>query len=227
MATTIMPLRGVHRLLNGLHLAMPALSSISPLSRNMNGQSHYDSSLRLYDSSASSASFASSAAKMSQTEKKWRQCGAKERFEAQKNRMRSQLENRDKRFFASSSSSSDDDTHNDFKPIDHPSPSDVRSTISKDVSENKVFVYMKGVPAAPMCGFSMTVCRILDFYGATYGSRNVLDDPDIRQGIKEFTSWPTIPQVFIDGEFVGGCDIMISMHEEGELASALGVQKES
>ena len=145
----------------------------------------------------------------------------------------------------------------------------MRSTIESDVSKNKVFVYMKGVPAAPMCGFSMTVCRwgfthfsgdappmapsslpfvlhmltladasarlentharahahrILDYYGAEYGSRNVLEDEDIRQGIKDFTSWPTIPQVFIDGEFVGGCDIMINMHEEGELAAALGVE---
>merc|ERR1712178_330223 len=121
-------------------------------------------------------------------------------------------------------SSAADDTHNDFKPITHGEPADVKTTIEKDVSENKVFVYMKGVPEAPQCGFSMTVCRILDFYGAKYGSRNVLADQDIREGIKNYTSWPTIPQVFIDGEFVGGCDIMISMHEEGELASALGVK---
>ena len=65
------------------------------------------------------------------------------------------------------------------------------------------------------------VHRLLDHYGAEYGSRDVLSDPDIRDGIKAYTEWPTIPQVFIDGEFVGGCDIMMSMHEEGELAAAL------
>lgn len=72
-----------------------------------------------------------------------------------------------------------------------------------------------------MCGFSSMAVRILDAYGVQYGSRNVLADPDVRDGIKQYTSWPTIPQVFIGGEFVGGSDILLSMHQSGELKDAL------
>ena len=94
---------------------------------------------------------------------------------------------------------------------------DAASVITRDVAEHKVFVYMKGVPDMPQCGFSNMVCRVLDAYGIRYGSRNVLEDPEIRQGIKDFTEWPTIPQVFMDGEFVGGSDILMEMHQNGEL----------
>ena len=79
----------------------------------------------------------------------------------------------------------------------------------------------QGDPEAPQCGFSNMACRILDAYGVQYGSRNVLADPALRDGVKEFSDWPTIPQVFVKGEFVGGADILMSMHQSGELEKAL------
>ena len=89
--------------------------------------------------------------------------------------------------------------------------------ISTAVSENDVLLYMKGTPVFPQCGFSSTVVQILDYVGADYESVNVLEDPEIRQGIKDFNNWPTIPQVFVKGEFIGGCDIVKEMFETGEL----------
>jgi len=89
--------------------------------------------------------------------------------------------------------------------------------ISKAVSENDVLLYMKGTPVFPQCGFSSTVVQILDYVGADYESVNVLEDPEVRQGIKDFNNWPTIPQVFVKGEFIGGCDIVKEMFETGEL----------
>lgn len=99
-------------------------------------------------------------------------------------------------------------------------------TISKDqlenlVKNNKVVVFMKGVPDAPKCGFSNAVVQILQMHAVNYDSHNVLENDSIRQGIKEFTNWPTIPQIFIDGEFVGGCDILLQMHQNGELIEEL------
>ena len=85
---------------------------------------------------------------------------------------------------------------------------------------------MKGIPEAPMCGFSNMACRILDAYGVDYGSRNVLEDPELREGIQKFTHWPTIPQIFIKGEFVGGSDILMQMHQKGELEEAFGKPEE-
>ena len=79
----------------------------------------------------------------------------------------------------------------------------------------------QGEPEAPQCGFSNMVCRILDAYGVDYGSRNVLADPAIREGVKAFTGWPTIPQVFAKSEFLGGADILMAMHTAGELEAAL------
>eukprot|EP00898_Chlorokybus_atmophyticus_P000487 jgi/Chlat1/1439/Chrsp12S01999 len=117
----------------------------------------------------------------------------------------------------------DVDTHDDFKPT-YKAPSEAKSvhdTIDDDIKTNPVMVYMKGVPDAPQCGFSNLVCRILDAYGAEYSSRNVLEDPDLRTGIKSFSKWPTVPQVFINGEFVGGSDILMQMHQSGELESLL------
>lgn len=93
--------------------------------------------------------------------------------------------------------------------------------IKKTVTENDVVLYMKGNPAFPQCGFSSTVVQILDYVGAPYESVNVLEDPDIRQGIKDYNSWPTIPQVFVKGEFIGGCDILREMFETGELRDLL------
>ena len=93
----------------------------------------------------------------------------------------------------------------------------VHDRIKKTVTDNDVVLYMKGTPVFPQCGFSSTVVQILDYIGVKYASVNVLEDPDIRQGIKEYNSWPTIPQVFVKGEFIGGCDIMREMFETGEL----------
>ena len=80
---------------------------------------------------------------------------------------------------------------------------------------------MKGNPEAPRCGFSNAVVQIMRMHGVTYDSHDVLQSDDIRQGVKDFTNWPTIPQVFIGGEFVGGCDILLQMHQNGELVEEL------
>lgn len=97
----------------------------------------------------------------------------------------------------------------------------VHDTIKKTVSENNVVLYMKGTPVFPQCGFSSTVVQIFDYLGVDYESVNVLENPDIRQGIKEFNNWPTIPQIFVKGEFIGGCDIVREMFENGELKALL------
>jgi len=94
-------------------------------------------------------------------------------------------------------------------------------TIKKTVTDNDVVLYMKGTPVFPQCGFSSTVVQILDYVGAEYASVNVLEDPEIRQGIKDYNNWPTIPQIFVKGEFIGGCDIVKEMFETGELRSLL------
>ena len=93
--------------------------------------------------------------------------------------------------------------------------------IAKTVSENDVVLYMKGTPVFPQCGFSSTVVQVFDYLGVDYASVNVLDDMDVRQGIKEFNNWLTIPQVFVKGEFIGGCDIVREMFENGELRAML------
>ncbi|KAH9567823.1 hypothetical protein CY35_03G046000 [Sphagnum magellanicum] len=124
----------------------------------------------------------------------------------------------------------DPDTHDDFKPVERDAESapSVHETIQKDIKENPVMVYMKGVPEAPQCGFSATVVRILAEHGVKYKSRNVLVDQELRDGIKSFSKWPTVPQVYVAGEFVGGSDILISMHRSGELQEMLkGLEKES
>jgi monothiol glutaredoxin len=97
----------------------------------------------------------------------------------------------------------------------------VQDQIKKTVTENDVVLYMKGTPVFPQCGFSSTVVQILDYVGAEYTSINVLEDPDVRQGIKDYNNWPTIPQVFIKGVFIGGCDIVKEMFETGELRTML------
>ncbi|CAH0386154.1 unnamed protein product [Bemisia tabaci] len=93
--------------------------------------------------------------------------------------------------------------------------------IEQMVKNNKVVVFMKGVPDAPRCGFSNAVVQILRMHDVKYDAHDVLADESLRNGIKEFSSWPTIPQVFIDGEFVGGCDILLQMHQNGELIDQL------
>ncbi len=98
---------------------------------------------------------------------------------------------------------------------------DARAKIEKLISENPVVVFMKGTPQFPQCGFSGRVVQILDHVGAPFVGVNVLEDADIRQGVKEFANWPTIPQIYIKGEFVGGADIAMEMFQSGELAQTL------
>jgi len=97
----------------------------------------------------------------------------------------------------------------------------VKEQIEKDIKENKVMIYMKGTQDSPQCGFSAQSVNILKSYNIPFQAKNVLEDPQLRQGIKDFTDWPTIPQVFINGEFVGGCDILTEMHQKGELKRLL------
>ena len=91
------------------------------------------------------------------------------------------------------------------------------------VKENKVLVFMKGSKLMPQCGFSNNVVQILNALGVPFKTIDVLEDPEIRQGIKEYSTWPTIPQVYINGEFVGGSDIMIELYQKGELQQMVEV----
>ncbi|MBK9265161.1 MAG: Grx4 family monothiol glutaredoxin [Polyangiaceae bacterium] len=99
--------------------------------------------------------------------------------------------------------------------------SDVNRRIQEIVDQNRVVLFMKGTKTFPQCGFSDRAVKILQAAGADFKDVNVLKDPDIRQGIKEFSNWPTIPQVYIDGKFVGGSDILAEMHQSGELQKML------
>jgi monothiol glutaredoxin len=96
--------------------------------------------------------------------------------------------------------------------------------IRQDITENDVVLYMKGTPMFPQCGFSAAVVQILSGLGVTFKGIDVLVDPSLREAIKQFTNWPTIPQLYIKGEFVGGCDIVREMAASGELAAALASQ---
>lgn len=93
--------------------------------------------------------------------------------------------------------------------------------IRNDISANDVVLYMKGHKQQPMCGFSHTVVQILKQVGVDFKDVNVLASPELRQGVKEFTDWPTFPQLYVKGEFIGGCDIVREMYESGELADLL------
>jgi monothiol glutaredoxin len=93
--------------------------------------------------------------------------------------------------------------------------------IKQDVAANPVVLFMKGTPVFPQCGFSAAVVQILTHLGVKFKGVDVLTDPEIRQGIKEYSSWPTIPQLYVKGEFVGGCDIIREMFETGELKDLL------
>ena len=99
--------------------------------------------------------------------------------------------------------------------------SDTRERIEKLINDNPVVLFMKGTPQFPQCGFSGRVIQILDYLGAPVVGVNVLEDADIRQGIKDYANWPTIPQLYVKGEFVGGADIATEMFQSGELASML------
>jgi monothiol glutaredoxin len=99
--------------------------------------------------------------------------------------------------------------------------SPILSQIAKDIEENPVILYMKGTSKIPQCGFSAVVVQILTTLNVPFKDVNVLADPEIRQGIKDFSNWPTIPQLYIAGEFIGGCDIVREMYQAGELQSLL------
>ena len=94
----------------------------------------------------------------------------------------------------------------------------INQFIDNEVKGNDVVLFMKGTPQFPMCGFSGQVVQILDYLGVPYKGMNVLENDELRQGIKAFSSWPTIPQLYVKGEFVGGCDIIREMFQAGELA---------
>jgi len=93
--------------------------------------------------------------------------------------------------------------------------------IQKDIDANDVVLFMKGEAAFPQCGFSSLVVQVLSQLGVTFKDINVLEDNEIRQGIKDFSDWPTIPQLYVKGEFIGGCDIVREMYESGELQTLL------
>jgi monothiol glutaredoxin len=94
---------------------------------------------------------------------------------------------------------------------------DARQVIDNEVKSNDVVLFMKGTPQFPMCGFSGQVVQILNYLGVPYKGVNVLEDDAVRQGIKDYSNWPTIPQLYVKGEFVGGCDITREMFQAGEL----------
>ena len=93
--------------------------------------------------------------------------------------------------------------------------------IKQDLSENDVVLYMKGTPMFPQCGFSAAVVQVLTDFGVKFKGIDILVDPSLREGIKQFTNWPTLPQLYVKGEFVGGCDIVREMFQSGELQSHL------
>jgi monothiol glutaredoxin len=99
--------------------------------------------------------------------------------------------------------------------------SDVQIRIAEDVKNNPILLYMKGTPVFPQCGFSSVAVQILTHLGVKFETRDVLADPAVRDGIKQFSNWPTVPQLYVKGEFVGGSDIMREMFESGELKTLL------
>jgi monothiol glutaredoxin len=95
--------------------------------------------------------------------------------------------------------------------------------IQKTIEQNRIMLFMKGSPSMPQCGFSATVVQLLREAGAKFGSFNILADNELREGLKQYSSWPTFPQLYVDGKLVGGCDIIRELHARGELAGTLGV----
>lgn len=98
----------------------------------------------------------------------------------------------------------------------------LKKQIEQDIQQNRVLLYVKGSPQFPQCGFSKAVMDIFTKLGVAFATRDVIADPEIREGIKQYTNWPTIPQVFIKGQFVGGCDIVRDLYAKGELAKMVG-----
>lgn len=99
---------------------------------------------------------------------------------------------------------------------------DIREKIKQQVESDRIVLYMKGTPQAPMCGFSAQVVKLLGAVGAKFSSFDVLADNEIRQGVKDYSNWPTIPQLYIDGELIGGCDIVTELYQRGELQQLVG-----
>ena len=97
----------------------------------------------------------------------------------------------------------------------------IKKKIENDINSNKIMVYMKGTPQSPECGFSKSIADVLTLHDAPYHFCNILENPEIRQGIKEYSDWPTIPQVYVNGEFIGGCDVVLDLHNTGELKKIL------
>ncbi|KAL9186269.1 hypothetical protein ACHAXT_005507 [Thalassiosira profunda] len=118
-------------------------------------------------------------------------------------------------------------SHDDFSPqkkhdLSEDTPdSTILDLIDSHVKANRIMLYMKGSPSQPQCGFSATVVGILKGSGADFASVNVLEYPEVREGVKKYAQWPTIPQLYVDGEFVGGCDIVKDLDESGELQELL------
>ncbi|WP_428484378.1 Grx4 family monothiol glutaredoxin [Rhodopila sp.] len=100
----------------------------------------------------------------------------------------------------------------------------ISQRIQNDIETNPVMLYMKGTPMFPQCGFSARVIQILTHIGAPFQSANVLEDMELREGVKQFSQWPTVPQLYVKGEFVGGCDIVTEMYQSGELETLLKEQ---
>jgi len=97
----------------------------------------------------------------------------------------------------------------------------LKKRIEETLSKERIMLFMKGSPAMPQCGFSAAVVGVLKEEGVKYGSFNILADNEMREGLKEYSSWPTFPQLYVDGKLVGGCDIVRAMHAKGELAPVL------
>jgi monothiol glutaredoxin len=100
---------------------------------------------------------------------------------------------------------------------------ELRERIAKAIAAQRIMLFMKGTPSMPQCGFSGAVVQVLKQLGVEYGSHNVLHDPEIREGLKAYSNWPTFPQLYVDGKLVGGADIVRDLHRSGQLAPLLGV----
>ncbi|XP_062105312.1 monothiol glutaredoxin-S15, mitochondrial [Humulus lupulus] len=117
----------------------------------------------------------------------------------------------------------DSDTHEDFKPTSKLDSSNLslKDIVEQDIKGNPVMLYMKGVPDLPQCGFSSLAVRVLSLYDVPLSARNILENPELKSAVKAFSQWPTFPQIFIKGEFIGGSDIILNLHQTGELKEKL------
>ena len=102
---------------------------------------------------------------------------------------------------------------------------EIRTFLQNAIDENRVMLFMKGTPDEPRCGFSLRTSQVLNALGVKYAAMDILPDPRIREELSALSGWPTIPQLFVEGSLVGGCDIITEMYETGELANALGVEQ--